>query len=360
MRQPGSIRIWGAAAAGGTWKQCACRGGCCWHWTWWTCFGWYLFVGEEEEDMMDFFCWCIFNLTTSPAAACSKSHASLRFASTGVVGGEETCDDIREEPLELAVLLLVADCGHCNKLPLDQLDGGEDSAACHRLTAILKRQVFFFPEKDRFKGNEGKHTCFFRTREEHKSEEKEIAYLVRFSAQTVVSFFPINTTGTVKDAVVVVVCGGGTIEHSLRNMLGESCQKELIVLLVVFGVFCGVVRRGRERWRTRHHIWPRRSTGASVPPYTGRRKRPICNPSLLLLRLLYMNQSFSLFLNKNKTSRHWRWWWSGCLGADSVLLPNVGADDAVHSRYFECHRRPFWLQNTKIETSRRRKDSPQQ
>jgi hypothetical protein len=32
----------------------------------------------------------------------------------------------------------------------------------------------------------------------------------------------------------------------------------------------------------------------------------------------------------------------------------------VHSRYFECHRRPFWLQNTKIETSRRRKDSPQQ
>jgi hypothetical protein len=198
--------------------------------------------------MMDFFCWCcwcIFNLTTSPAAACSKSHASLRFASTGVVGGEETCDDIREEPLELAVLLLVADCGHCNKLPLDQLDGGEDSAACHSLKAVLKRQVFFFLKKIVSK-EKSKYASSGHAK--NTSEEKEIAYLVRFSAQNVVSSFPINTTGTVKDAVVVVGCGGGTIEHSLRHMLGESCQKELVVLLlVVFGLFCGVVRGGRER-----------------------------------------------------------------------------------------------------------------
>jgi hypothetical protein len=125
--------------------------------------------------MMDFFCWCcwcIFNLTTSPAAACSKSHASLRSASTGVVGGEETCDDIREEPLELAVLLLVADCGHCNKLPLDQLDGGEDSATCHSLTAVLNDR-YFFPEKDRYKGNEGKHTCFFYLKKTGSKETKE-------------------------------------------------------------------------------------------------------------------------------------------------------------------------------------------
>ncbi len=44
------------------------------------------------------------------------------------MGGEETRDETWEEPLELAVLL-DCQCKPDDKLPLDQLDGGDPDAA---------------------------------------------------------------------------------------------------------------------------------------------------------------------------------------------------------------------------------------